>query len=123
MPVLASVIVVSIAIGVGVNTVVFSWIEARVFKPLPGVRDSSEFHWIEPRTDTGLYAGNSWLEYRDLRDRLTVFRDLLAFRMVPLYLGEPGQVERAYGLLVSDNYFSALGLRPALGRFLRPEDV
>ena len=42
---------------------------------------------------------------------------------MPLYVGEPGQVERAYGLLVSDNYFSALGLRPALGRFFRPDEV
>jgi predicted permease len=37
--------------------------------------------------------------------------------MVPLYVGEPGNVERAYGQLVSDNYFAALGLRPRLGRF------
>ena len=43
--------------------------------------------------------------------------------MTSLYVGEPGQVERAYGLLVSGNYFSALGLQPALGRFFRPDEV
>jgi putative ABC transport system permease protein len=123
MPVLASVIVLSLAIGIGVNTVVFSWIEARVFKPLPGVAGSAGFHWIEPRTDSGTYPGMSWLEYRDVKDQVPAFRDLLAFRMVPLYMGEAGRVERAYGLLVSENYFSALGLRPALGRFLRPDEV
>src|SRR5262245_42791499 len=65
----------------------------------------------------------SWLEYRDLGDRLESFRGLLAFRMVPLYVGEPGHVERAYGLLVSGNYFDVLGLRPALGRFLLREET
>src|SRR6185295_15937566 len=40
-----------------------------------------------------------------------------------LYMGEAGRVERAYGVLVSDNYFSALGLRPAVGRFVRADEV
>lgn len=123
MPVLATVIVVSLGIGIGVNTVVFAWIQARVLKPLPGVSGAASFHWVEARTETGTYPGLSWPEYRDLQERLRSFRELLAFRMVPLYLGETGQVERAFGLLVSDNYFPALGLQPAVGRFLRPEEV
>ena len=48
---------------------------------------------------------------------------LLAFRMIPLYIGESGRVERSTGLLVSDNYFTGLGLTPALGRFLRADEV
>ena len=68
---------------------------------------------IEPRAETGSYPGSSWLEYRDLRERLRAIADPIAFRMVPLNLGESGRTERSYGLLVSDNYFSALGLRPA----------
>ncbi len=58
-----------------------------------------------------------------MRDRLRALDGLIAFRMIPLYVGEPGRVERSAGLLVSDNYFSSLGLTPALGRFLRPEEV
>ncbi|HUG54260.1 MAG TPA: ABC transporter permease [Vicinamibacteria bacterium] len=46
--------------------------------------------------------------------------DLLAFRMTPLSLGETGRSERVFGLLVSDDYFPALGLRPARGRLLAP---
>jgi predicted permease len=123
MPGLAAVVIVSIGVGIGVNTVVFSWIQAVLFKPLPGVSGAASFHAVEPRTDAGLYPGVSWREYGDLRERLGSFRDIIAFRMLPLYIGQGGQVERAYGLLVSDNYFSALGLRPAAGRFLRPEEV
>jgi predicted permease len=120
MPVLAAVVVASIGVGIGVNTVVFSWIEARVWKPLPGVPDVARLYWIEPHTETGIYPGVSWLEYRDMREQLGSFRELLAFRMAPLYLGDAGQVTRAYGQLVSDNYFSALGLQPRLGRFPQP---
>src|SRR5262245_26283116 len=113
MPILAVVVVLSLGLGIGVNVVIFSWIQAVVFQPSPGVDQAASYHLIEPKTENGMNPGTSWLEYRDLRERLRTIPDLLAFRMTALYVGRPGQVERAYGLLVSDNYFSALGLRPA----------
>src|SRR5262245_46079478 len=123
MPVVATVIVASLAIGIGVNAAIFSWVQAVILQPLPGVPDASGFYAVEPRTETGSYPGVSWLEYQDLRERLTAVPDLLAFRMMPFNVGEPGQARRGYGLLVSGNYFSALQLRAALGRFFGPEDV
>src|SRR5471032_2319600 len=123
MPVLAAVIVLSVGVGIGVNTTVFSWIEAVVYRPIPGVVESGSFQFVEPRTETGGYPAASWLEYRDVRERLRSFRDLVAFRMVPLYVGDPGRTERSYGQLVSGNYFAALGLEPALGRFFRPDET
>lgn len=123
MPGLATVVIVSLAIGIGVNVAIFSWVQALVFKPLPGVRDAASFHLVEPRAETGSHTGASWLEYRDLRERLSSFQDLLAFRMVPFNVGEAGRTIRTYGLLVSGNYFQALGLVPALGRFPTPDEV
>src|SRR6266487_3912970 len=117
MPGLAAVVILSLGIGIGVNTAIFTWIQAVVFRPLPGVRDASSFLYVEPREETGNNPGASWPEYLDLRERLQSFRELLAFRMVPLNVGETGQTARTYGLLVSGNYFSALHLTPALGRF------
>jgi predicted permease len=78
---------------------------------------------VEPRNDSDLYVGTSWPEYLDIRERAQSFPDLIASRMAPLYLGESGATERAYGLLVSDNYFSALGVRPALGRTFTADDL
>jgi predicted permease len=123
MPIVAGVIIVSIAAGVGVNTVVFSWLQALVFQPLPGVSRASQIYLVEPRAESGTNPGASWLEYRDLRMALPSFDDILAFRMVPFNLGEAGRTERIFGVLVSGNYFSALGLTPALGRFLQPDEV
>jgi len=123
MPVVSTVVVVSLAIGIGVNTVVFSWIQARILNPVPGVEDGRQLLLIEPKTEAGLYAGASWPEFQDLRATLQSFDGLVAARMAPLYVGPAGSVERLFGLLVSDNYFSALGVRPALGRFFAPDEV
>jgi macrolide transport system ATP-binding/permease protein len=123
MPGLAAVVILSLGIGIGVNTAIFSWVQLLVLQPLPGVSNSSALLLIEPRAETGSYPGTSWLEYGDLRERLPSFADLMASRSTPLSVGESGNVERVYGLLVSGNYFSALGLRPALGRFLSDEEV
>ena len=123
MPMLSAVIVLSLAVGIGVNTAVFSWIQLFVFDPLPGVRASGSFHLAEPRAETGSHPGASWKEYTDLRERLTAFEDLLATRMAPLNVGEASRTERTYAQLISANFFTALGLKPALGRFVRPDEV
>ena len=123
MPGLAAVVIVSLAIGIGVNAAIFSWIQGLVFKPLPGVHDAASFQLLEPRSDIGSHIGTSWLEYRDLREQLRSFRDVLAYKMVPFTVGESSRTVRTYGLLVSGNYFTALGLEPALGRFPTPDEV
>jgi predicted permease len=122
MPVLSAVIAVSLAAGIGLNTVVFSWIQHRLLQPLPGVARSASLHLVETRNETGGYPGLSWIEFGDVRRQLRSFQDLFAARMSPMYVGESGQVERAYGMRVSDNYFRALDLRPAAGRFFQPDD-
>jgi predicted permease len=123
MPLLAAVVIISLGVGIGVNTTVFSWIQLFVFDPLPGVRGGGSFMLVEAKAETGTYPGASWLEYRDLRERLPAFEDLLAFRMLPVNVGERSRTERTYAQFVSANYFSALGIEPALGRFLRPEEA
>ena len=122
-PGLAAVVIVSIGIGIGVNTAVFSWLQAVTLRPLPGVADGASFFTVEPKADTGTFPGVSWLEYNDLDERLTSFDDLLAFRMAPMAVGEASRTERTYSLLVSGNYFQVLGLRPAAGRFMEPREV
>jgi len=123
MPRLAGVIILSLAIGIGVNTAIFSWIQLMLFEPMPGVSGASNFLLVEPHSETGGYPGASWLEYRDLQTQVPALRDIVAFQMVPFNVGERGKTERTFGQLVSGNYFSALGLKPAIGRFIRPDEV
>jgi predicted permease len=123
MPGLATVTIVSLAIGIGVNTTIFSWIQMILFEPMPAVTGAASFLLVEPRTETGGYPGASWMEYRDLQTQVPALRDVVASQMVPFNVGERGQTERTHGQLVSGNYFSALGLKPAIGRFIRPEEA
>src|SRR5262245_7854852 len=116
-PVLAAVVILSLGVGIGVNTTIFSWVQAVVLEPLPGVRDASKFELLDTRADSGSHPGSSWLEYLDLEARLDSYPELVASRMVAFNVGGTGRAERTYGQLVSANFFSALGLRPALGRF------
>jgi macrolide transport system ATP-binding/permease protein len=122
-PGLAAVVIISIGIGIGVNTAVFSWLQAVMLRPLPGVTDGAAFFTVEPKADTGSFPGVSWREYHDLKGRLDAFDSLLGFRMAPMAVGQANRTERTYSLLVSGNYFPVLGLRPAAGRFLEPREV
>lgn len=123
MPLVSAVIVGSIAMGIGVNTVVFSWIQSRILTPIAGAPHGRDFYLVEPRGDGGSYPGASWTEYRDLLQRATAFDDLIAFRMAPMNVGAADWAERTYGLLVSGNYFTALRIRAAAGRLIEPADT
>jgi predicted permease len=122
-PGLAAVVILSLGVGIGVNTAVFSWIQMMVLQPIPGVVDAGAVQLVEARAETGSYPGISWPEYRDLHGRMRTLPDLFAYRMVPFNVGETARSERTHGLLVSGNYFSALGLTPALGRFPAPDEA
>jgi predicted permease len=123
MPGLAAVIILSLAIGIGANTTILSWIQMILLQPLPGVSGAANFLLVEPRNEGGWYPGASWQEYRDLPKQVPALREVVAFQMVPFNVGETGKTERTFGQLVSGNYFSALGLKPAIGRFIRPEEA
>jgi predicted permease len=123
MPGVAAVVILSLGIGIGVNTTVFSWIQAVLLKPIPGVDESGSFYHLEPRSDTGSYPGMSWAEYRDLKPRLQSIEELVVTRMAPLNVGEAGRTERTYAQLVSGNLFTALRLRPVAGRFITPDEA
>ncbi len=123
MPGLAAVIILSLAIGIGVNTTVFSWIQLILFEPVPAVNGAANFLLVEPRAETGGYPGTSWLEYRDLQARIAALGSIVATQSAPFNVGEKGQTERTFGQLVSGNFFPALRLKPALGRFIRPEEA
>ncbi|HXG90589.1 MAG TPA: ADOP family duplicated permease [Vicinamibacterales bacterium] len=122
-PVLSAVVIASLAVGIGVNTAVFSWIQAFVFRPIPGVADAGSLYLIEPKTEAGLRPLVSWPEYQDLAARITSLPDLVAYRMVPFNVGEASRTERSYGLMVSGNYFGALDLSAEAGRLLTIDDA
>src|SRR5262245_12429731 len=105
-PWLSAVIVASLAVGIGANTVVSSWLKGAVFEPLPLVE--APVWALETNDDTGGYVSTSWLEYRDLGTMLPSFSKITAQRGRAFYLGESDRDARAYGQFVTENFFSVL---------------
>jgi predicted permease len=116
-PWFTTVVVLTLALGIAVNTIVFSWIYTILLHPLPGTRNPQELALIETVTPTGEYLVNtSYLDYRDYRDSLKLVSGVALGRFTPLSVGADGRTARAWAELVSANYFDLLGVKPVLGR-------
>jgi len=114
----------SLAIGIGANTTIFSIASALLLRPLPGLSDPSRLVDIG-RTQNGSGFDNlSYPNYRDYRERQKSLTDVYAARPdpVPLSLATSSDAVRIYGAVFSANYFAILGVRPLLGRTLQDRD-
>ncbi|RPJ76461.1 MAG: hypothetical protein EHM24_02235, partial [Acidobacteria bacterium] len=117
------VAVLTLALGIAVNTTVFSWIDSVLLHPYPGVGDPGTLALIETVTPGGEYLVNtSYLDYRDYRDNLKLVSAVAVARFTPLSVGAGGKTERAWAELVSANYFDVLRVKPVLGRTFLPEE-
>jgi predicted permease len=112
-----AVAVLSLALGLSVNTTVFSWARSVLLNPLPGVADAGRIVTLESVTPSGEMIDTSYPDYRDYRDRASLVSGVLAFKERPLGLGADARTDRVWALMVSGNYFEVLGVKPALGRF------
>jgi putative ABC transport system permease protein len=122
--------VLTLALGIGANTAIFSLTDQILLRRLPVERPEELVVLRSPGPKGGYVwsdgddaASFSHPMYKDLRDRgANVFSGLLARFAIPLSVAGAGQTERADGELVSGNYFEILGVRPALGRVFSQED-
>ena len=117
-----AVCVVSLALGIGANTTIFSLVNAILLRPLP-VRDPANLVAVYTLDahNPGFW-GCSYANYRDYRDRNQVFSSLLLYTGVGLNLTGGAEPRLIMGQLASANYFSTLGVNLLLGRGFLPED-
>ena len=110
------------ALGIGANTAIFSLVDTVLLRPLP-VREPSQLIAVDGQLRNGTeFTLQSYPNYKDYRDRNTVFSGLLAYRFVVASLSHNGVNERVWGFDVSGNYFDLLGVKPSLGRGFLPEE-
>lgn len=113
--------VLSLSIGIGANTALFTLINAVMWKLLP-VRNPEHLLTIGRQTRTGITYGFSYQQYEIFRDRGQAL-DLAAYSHRPLDASIDGRVEPTLDAqLVTGEYFPILGLRPALGRLFDEND-
>ncbi|HMJ05784.1 MAG TPA: ABC transporter permease [Chthoniobacterales bacterium] len=115
--------VIVLALGIGVNTAIFSLVNVMLFQPPPYARPAEIVQlFSQDKKDPKNFRAFSYPTYRDVREQNTVFSGLLAHDDTVVGLGEKGNTRRAIASLVSSNYFSVLEVAPASGRAFLPEE-
>jgi predicted permease len=123
-PLFAATATLSLAVGIGANITIFTVASALLFGAPVGVVDAGRLVDVGRSQDGQGFDNSSYPNYLDIRSRNTVFTDIYAMRFGSdaMSLGGRDGAERIFGQLVTTNFFTVLGARPALGRFFTRED-
>jgi putative ABC transport system permease protein len=118
------IIVVTLALGIGANTAIFSLIDALMLRWLP-VRNPQELVQLTLQTPGARGPGGESFSYaivRALADQREIFTGVAGFSHFSFDVGAPGSVSRVPGAMVTGGYYETLGLNPVIGRLLTRED-
>jgi predicted permease len=130
-PFVTSVAVLSLALGIGANAAIFSLFNQMLLRPLPVQAPRELVNLSAPGPKPGSQSCNqsgncqevfSYPMFRDLQKAHAVFTDMAAHRLFGANLAYRNQTLNGEGVMVSGSYFPVLGVRPAVGRLLSPED-
>jgi predicted permease len=124
-PVFSTIAILSLALGIGANTAIFTLMDQLLLRYLP-VKHPEQLVMLDQLTITSGLAviphSFSYPMYKDFRDKGQVFSGVLARFPLPISVGYHGQTERTAGEIVSGNYFEVLGISAYAGRTLTPDD-
>ena len=113
----------SLALGIGANGAIFSLADAVLLRPLP-VLEPSSVVTVSTNTPDNPFGGVSYPNYRDLREKAQAVDGMVAYQLSVLSMASTSKdaPQIRMGMLVSDNFFDMLGIRPGLGRGFLPEE-
>src|SRR5215217_964113 len=120
-PGFVAIAVITLALGIGANTAIFSLVNTVLLRSLP-VERPGEIVSVAVRAKDDSMSAVSYPNYKDFRDRNDVLSGLLVYRFVPLSLSRGGNNERIWGYEVSGNYFDVLNVKAIQGRTFLPEE-
>jgi predicted permease len=122
-PAFTLVAMLILALGIGANTTIFSWMQSVLFAPLGGVVRQDRLVVVRTATSEREGLSVSYPNFLDLRAaKPDGVADVMAFRLASMSLRADGDPVRAYGALVSANYFEFLGVQPIVGRGFRADE-
>ncbi len=123
-PGFTSVAIVTLALGIGVNSAIFALVNGVVLRPMIPLRAEEVVNVFTARQNaTHDYRQFSHSEYRDLRENGgDLFVDLAALEFAVAGIGRDHEMRRSFAFLTSENFFSLMGVRPARGRFYNAEE-
>ena len=121
-PAFSLIAIAVLAVGIGMNTMVFTLFKSLALKPLAGVEGSGRLGVVMAKTSGGRLQGLSYPDYQYIRQRDGAFAGLSGSCPTPLSVGLGRGAERVWGELVTGNYFQLFGVRAQLGRTILPSD-
>ncbi len=122
-PSFTAIAALTVALGIGATTTIFSVANAVIFRAPPGVSDRAELVTVHGTSaDGSSFDSFSFPNYLDYREGASGLTDLAAFSVIAMSLGGQGDPELLLGNSVTHNYFDVVGTRPAIGRFFLPEE-
>jgi predicted permease len=116
-PGFAAVAVLTIGIGIGASTTIFSWMRSMLLNPLPGAAEPDRIVAIENTAPDGEPLTTSYLDFRDFRDNLHLVAHVTARLGNVFSVGDAPQTSRVWGEMVTGDFFDMLGVTPEAGRF------
>ena len=121
-PGFTAVAVLSLTVGIGFNTAIFSLTDALLFRPLPVMAPDELVDVFTSGSDGDQYSTGSYLDYLDFRDRNEVFSDMLGFSPMIAAQNLEDRSRLLLGEIVTGNYFKMLGVGAQIGRTLSADD-
>jgi predicted permease len=125
-PIFAATAVLSLAIGIGANTTVFTLVHALLFRSPAGVADAARLVDIGGTRNGAGFGTISYPDYRDLRDRATMLDGVFAHSLFPhamsLHVDSTSAIDGVFGVYATTNYFTVLGTTAAAGRLFQAAD-
>ncbi len=118
----AAIAILTLALGIGANTTIFSWINSTLLNPIPGLGSPSEVVALSLGRGTDNPFPFTYPDFEAMRDGQQSFVGLTATNIAPMSLTGKGKPERVWGMVASANYFDLLGVRPILGRGFLPDE-
>jgi macrolide transport system ATP-binding/permease protein len=113
--------ILSLGLGIGANTTIFTWVQAVLFRPIPMAADPGTIRIASMENREGASRSWSYPNFKDFRDRVTLM-EVVAQDDQTFNVAAGDTAERSWGGLVSGNFFQVMGVQPAAGRLFTPQD-
>jgi predicted permease len=121
-PGFTAIAILTLALGIGANTTIFSWINSTLLNPVPGLSRPSEVVSLTLSKPGDNPFPFTYPDLEAMRDGQQSFTGIAACNFVQMSLKGRNKPERVFGMVASANYFDVLGVRPVLGRGFLPEE-
>jgi hypothetical protein len=118
----SAITILTLALGIGANTTIFSWINGSLLNPVPGIANQGEVVALSLSPDGANPFPFTYPDFQALRNGQQSFVGLTSVNVAPMSLTGTAKPKRLWGMITSANYFDVLGVRPILGRTFAPDE-